>query len=45
MKCLGGGKNLSVVLTCWAPGIFDQVQNKVARTGEPGYPIGSVSIW
>lgn len=43
MKCLREGSNL--VLTRWASGIFDQSQNKVVRTGELDYPIGSVSTW
>lgn len=43
LQCLRDGSN--PVPSPYLLGMCDQSQNKVARTGEPEYPIGSVSIW
>lgn len=45
LSALGMDQTLSPVLTWAVCGMSDRSQNKVARTGEPDYPIGSVSIW
>jgi len=45
LSTLGVDQTLSPVFARWTCGIFDQSQNKVARTGELDYPIISVGIW